>query len=133
MQLKQVLLAGCLSILVFASCSKKDSAPLPAASPEGNWAGKYSVLSGPYNGYYSFKIKAGGVLELQDSLQQKAGTGTWELENKIFTGTYSFLAPATGTFSVIANFNNNTGKLDGTWGTGLQEYGGGYWYMYKTN
>jgi hypothetical protein len=131
MYLKQFLLAGFLSVIALASCKKSNDAP--AAIPiEGNWTGKYSVLSEPYNSYYSFSIKAGGVLELLDAQQKKTGEGTWRLDDAIFTGTYTLLAPASGTFSVIANFHKTTGELDGTWGIGAKEYGGGYWFMDKT-
>jgi hypothetical protein len=131
MYLRQFLLAGLLSVIAFASCKKNNDAP-SAIPIEGSWAGKYSILSEPYNSYYSFSIKAGGVLELQDAQLKKTGEGTWQLNDGIFTGTYTLLAPASGTFSVIANFHKTTGKLDGTWGTGTKEYGGGYWFMDKT-
>jgi hypothetical protein len=135
MQLKQFFIAGLLSVIAFVSCSKKDNDIKTGFPIEGNWVGKYSVLSGPYNSYYSFKIKAGGVLERQDSTGQKTGEGTWALTNAntIITGTYTLLAPSSETFSFVANFHSDTGDLDGTWGYGLKEYGGGYWFMTRTN
>ncbi|MBC7886352.1 MAG: hypothetical protein H7Z13_00575 [Ferruginibacter sp.] len=134
MQLKNLFIAGLLSVIAFASCSKKND-DIPLVSIEGDWVGKYSVLSGPYNNYYSFKIKAGGVLELQDAAGQKTGEGSWQFSNAntVIFGTYSHLPPANGKFSFIANFNSTTGKIDGTWGNDLKEYGGGYWFMNKTN
>lgn len=133
MQLKQLLTTGCLVLISFASCNKKDNTIIPEVTLAGDWAGKYSILSEPYNSYYGFRIQPDGVLELRDSAQQKTGAGNWELDGVIFTGNYTLLPPATGVFSVIATFNKNTGYLNGTWGINSQEYGGGYWYMYKTN
>ncbi|MEI9945302.1 MAG: hypothetical protein WDN26_13940 [Chitinophagaceae bacterium] len=135
MQVKKILVAGLLAVITFISCSKKSDDKLtpPEVSIDGEWAGKSSVLSGPYNSYYSFKIKPGGTMELLDANKQKTGEGTWEIEQgNIFSATYSFLPPASGTFSVIATFDKIKGELDGTWGSGQQIYGGGYWYMSKT-
>lgn len=133
MHLKQFLFVGCLSLFALASCDKKNTDLQPAITIEGNWSGKYSILSEPFSNHYAFAIKAGGVLELRDAAQQKTGEGTWTLNGTLFTGTYSLLPPGSGVYSVIATFDHSTSKLDGTWGIGAQEYGGGYWYMHKTN
>jgi len=135
MQVKHLLVSGLLSLIVFSSCSKKDKIIDDSAAIAGTWVGKYSVLSEPYNNYYSFKIKAGGILELLDAAGQKTGEGTWEFSNAntVIFGTYTLLAPATSTFSIIANYDKAKAELDGTWGVGAKEYGGGYWYMEKSN
>ena len=135
MQLKHFFIAGLLSVITFASCSKKKDDIKVDVPIEGTWVGKHSYLSEPFNNHYSFKIKAGGILERLDAAGQKIGDGTWAFanDNTIITGTYTMLLPASGTFSFIANFNKVTGKLDGTWGNGQQEYGGGYWFMNKIN
>ncbi len=132
MQNKTFFFTAILSLFLFASC-KKDNVAKPAISIEGNWVGKSSVLSGPYANHFSFKIKAGGVLERINESGQKTGEGTWAFyaNNTAITGTYTLLPPATGTFSVIANFDKAIGKLDGTWVTGTNDYNGGYWFMNK--
>jgi len=126
--LAKTLLALCLvSIIGFTSCSKnKDDVQAPTFPIEGTWMGKYSVLSGPYNNYYSFNIKAGGVIERLDINGVKTGQGTWKMSGTTFEAVYT---QGGETFSVLATFDNKSGELDGTWGSGVLGYGGGYWYM----
>jgi hypothetical protein len=133
MQLKYVFTAAILYFAVFTSCKKENAPVKPTAAIEGKWVGKSSVLSEPFTSFYSFNIKAGNVLERLDANGVMIGTGTWETYNaeEGFTGTYKLTGGAT--FSVIANFDNINGKLDGTWGNGTKEYGGGYWFMNKIN
>ncbi len=133
MQLRNLLIAGLLSVMVFASCSKKNDDIKANVPIEGTWVGKSSILSEPYNNFYSFKIKTGGILERLDNNGVKIGEGTWAFYNDGIgiTGTYTITGG--DTFSIIASFDKVNGKLDGTWGNGTQEYGGGYWYMNKVN
>jgi hypothetical protein len=132
MQIKQLFFSTVLALLVFTSCKKDEPAPA-AISIEGSWVGKSSVLSGPFENHFSFKIKPNGVLERLDANGQKIGEGIWEFysNNTAITGTYSLAAPPNEKFSVIANFDKVTGKLDGTWGKGDNDYNGGYWFMNK--
>jgi hypothetical protein len=134
MRSRNLILAS-FAMLVLFSCSKKSDDKAPkAVTIEGIWVGKYSVLSEPYNAFYSFKIKANGVLELLNAAEEVTGTGTWELENgNLFIGTYTWLPPGSKTFSVLATFKKDTGELDGTWGPDDNDYTGGYWYMEKKN
>ncbi len=133
MQLKKLFIAGLLAVITFVSCSKKNEDIKPEVTIEGKWTGKSSVLSEPFNSFYSFNIKAAGVLERLDVNGVKIGEGTWAFynANTAITGTYTLTGGAT--FSVIANFDKVTGKLDGTWGNGTNDYNGGYWYMNKVN
>jgi hypothetical protein len=133
MQSKKFVLISFLLILGLASCHKNKDNENTGVPLEGVWAGKYSFLSDPYNNYYSFKIAAGGTFDVLDSTQQKIGEGTWMFNGVPLTGTYTLLPPNTGTFSFIATFDKQAGKLSGTWGTGQQEYGGGYWFMNRVN
>ncbi|MBC7885378.1 MAG: hypothetical protein H7X99_07875 [Saprospiraceae bacterium] len=133
MKIKSFLVAGLMSAIVLASCSKEKDTIDPNIAIEGVWIGKYSILSEPYSNFYSFRFKAGGVLELIDITQTKKGEGTWAFtnDNEVISGTYTLIPPDSGTFSFVANFDKNTLEIDGTWGVGSQEYGGGYWYMNK--
>jgi hypothetical protein len=133
MQLKKIMLFSCVLLFTMASCSKNKDSKNTEGTVEGTWVGKYSFLSEPYNQFYSFKISTGGVLEVLDNNQQKIGEGTWAFNGVPLTGTYTLLPPNTGTFSFIATFDKQAGKLSGTWGTGAQEYGGGYWFMNRVN
>lgn len=133
MRVKHFFMTGLLSMMAFVACKTDDIKPEIAL--EGGWEGEYSIESGPYDNYYSFIFKAGGILERQDILGQKMGEGTWVFsnENTVVSGTYHLLAAPTSIFSFVANFDSIAGELDGTWGYGEQEYGGGYWYMSKFN
>jgi hypothetical protein len=136
MQLKQIFIAGLITVISLASCSKKkDDVVKPAVTIEGTWVGKHSYLSEPLNNDYRFRFKAGGILERLDANNVKVGEGTWAFyaNNTAITGKYSLLPPGTGSFGVIANFDNVTGKLDGTWGYGTNDYNGGYWEMNKVD
>ena len=134
MQVKNFLVAALASSFVLLSCSKKsEDKPASTIPIEGSWIGKFSVLSEPFNNFYSFKIKPGGVLEVQDAAQQKTGSGSWKLEGNLFMATYTNTVPDTKTFSVLATFNKHTGKLDGTWGPDDNDYTGGYWFMNRSN
>lgn len=132
MYLKFLIIATLVAMITLASCEKDNSTPAEVAI-EGKWVGKYSILSEPYNNYYSFHIKADGELERLDSTGTVTGYGSWEFSNNntVIYGTYSLITPTANTFSFIANFDKDAGELDGTWGQGAQEYGGGYWYMEK--
>ncbi|MBC7935887.1 MAG: hypothetical protein H7Y86_11105 [Rhizobacter sp.] len=132
MQIKQLFFGAILSFFFFTSCSKEEAAPIEAAvAIVGKWVGKSSVLSEPYNNHFSFRIHAGGILERIDANGQKTGEGTWAFysNDEAITGSYTLTGGEA--FSIIANFDKYTGELDGTWGTGTQQYGGGYWYMKK--
>lgn len=133
MQLKKLFIAGVLCLIAFVSCKKDNGDFKPYVAIEGTWVGKSSVLSEPFNSFYSFRIQPSGVLERLDMNGEKIGEGTWAFynNNTAITGAYTLTGGAT--FSIIANFDKVNGKLDGTWGNGTQEYGGGYWYMNKTN
>jgi hypothetical protein len=133
MLVKKIMLLSCVFLLTMASCSKDKDTKSNEVPLEGLWVGKYSFLSEPYNQFYSFKFNAAGALEVWDNAQQKIGEGTWAFNGVPLTGTYTLLPPNTGTFSFIATFDNQAGKLTGTWGTGQQEYGGGYWFMNRVN
>ncbi|MBC7902969.1 MAG: hypothetical protein H7Y27_06085 [Gemmatimonadaceae bacterium] len=128
----KAIITGLVLLISFASCSKsKEQKPGPAATIEGVWTGKFSVLSDPYNGQFSFRFKAGGILERLDANGTKIGDGTWEFynDNKSITGKYSVIGGSS--FAIIANFDKANSKLTGTWGTGTSDYNGGYWYMNK--
>ena len=133
MQLKQIFIAGLLAVITLASCSKKNDVIKPVVPIEGKWIGKSSVLSDPYNSFYSFNIKPGGVLERLDADGAVTGNGQWAFYNGDVGITATYTLTGGATFSIIGTFDKINGKLDGTWGNGTKEYGGGYWYMNKTN
>ena len=115
---------------LFVSCSKDRNDPQPATI-EGRWVGTYVNDASGNSFYYSFNIKAGGVIEEINSSGQKIGEGTWEIDNDILTAEYSW--PGGADFSVIAAFYKNEAKLLGDWGYDDSATNGGSWEMAKVN
>lgn len=126
-------------IAIFASTAfiacKKDhdsSATTPSSnSIVGRWVGSYVNDASGNSFYYSLNIKAGGVIEEINSSGEKIGEGTWTYENNILTAHYDWLPPHNSSYSVVASFYSNTGKLLGNWGYGDSATDGGTWEMKK--
>jgi hypothetical protein len=123
-----------LTMLLAVACSKSSDKPSPATnSIEGIWVGKYGTGNNNPSSFFSFSIKANGVIEEVDSEGQVKGKGTWKLENKILSATYTWLAPSNTKFSVLGAFNAAQGKILGNWGYGASATDGGLWEMTKKN
>jgi len=123
-----------LILFVTASaCSKKSSTTPSSKSIEGAWVGKYGFDSEVPHVFYSFNIKANGILEELSETGTVKATGTWEIDNNIFTGKYTNVAPSTSKYSVIGAFNSSTGKILGNWGYSSSTTNGGTWEMTRKN
>jgi hypothetical protein len=121
--------------LFFANCKKSSGSDTPppstSAGIEGIWKG--GVGSGTQNPttFYSFHIKAGGILEELSVTGLTKGIGTWKLDNGIFTGTYTYLPPSTAKYSVIGAYDANKKQIVGNWGHNNNATDGGLWDMDK--
>lgn len=118
-----------------SSCSKK-SDPAPAStstSLQGVWVGKYGFDNENPHVFYSFNIKANGIIEELNSTGEVKATGTWKLDNNIFTAKYINVAPSTSKYSVIGAFNSSMGKILGNWGYESSATNGGTWEMARKN
>jgi len=119
--------------MVFAvACSKNtDDKPSSTTTIEGIWVGKYGTGSNNPSTFFSFNIKAGGVIEELAENGTVKGTGTWKLENNILSATYTWAPPANTKFSVLGAFDAAKGEIVGDWGYGTSPTNGGLWDMTK--
>lgn len=123
-----------LVMLLTFACSKSTDKPAAATTIEGVWTGKYGTGNNKPSSFYSFNIKAGGVIEELDANGAVKGKGTWKLDNnKILMASYNYLPPANAKFSVIGAFNAGDGRILGNWGYGESVTDGGSWEMTKKN
>ena len=131
MKISSVILIAIALVAGISACSKdKDDTKSPATI-EGRWVGDYINDASGNSFYYSFNIKAGGIIEELNSSNQKIGQGTWKLENDILTATYT--STGGSKYSIIAAFYKKEGKLLGDWGYGNSATNGGTWEMTKAN
>jgi hypothetical protein len=112
------------------ACKKDNDKPSNSAI-EGKWVGKYGFDSETPSVFYSFQIKAGGILEEYGESGMKIAQGTWKLENNVFTGTTFSLLGSNNQYSVIAAYNAAKGELLGDWGYDESVTDGGTWTMKK--
>ena len=108
---------------------KKGADKIHNAAIEGTWVGKYGFDTETPDVFYSFKIKAGGVLEEYGESGLKIAEGTWTFDNNIFTGKTHSLLGSNNEYSVIAAFDPSKTKLDGNWGYDDNNTDGGLWFM----
>lgn len=112
------------------ACKKSSDKPSNAAI-EGKWVGKYGFDDEAPSVFYSFYIKAGGVLEEYGESGLKIAEGTWTLENNIFMGKTHSLLGSNNEYSVIAAFDAAKGQMEGNWGYDNSSTDGGLWSMTK--
>ena len=124
MKFSAAMLLALFSLTVLFSCKKDND---KKKSIEGLWEGTYVNDASGNTFFYSFNIKPGGVIEEIDADGDKIGQGTWELENNIFSATYSW--PNGLEFSVLASYYPDQTKLLGNWGYDDSVTDGGTWEM----
>ena len=120
-----------LSSSVFFACQKEDEGT-PTDTVEGLWIGNYGFGSDNPDIFFSFNIKAGGVIEELNKNKGVKGSGSWQLEGDDFTATYQWGAPYFTTYTVSATFDKAHGKLSGYWGYDDSDSDGGKWNMEKS-
>ena len=127
--MKKSIVFIALGLLVFAACKKSET---PAVyNIDGLWMGHYgNGDSGVIDMYYSFAIKPGGLItvEADDSVSPGTAHGTWTLVGDSFKTTYSYINSGP-TYSAVAKFDKNAATLNGTWGSGTNNSGGGRFHM----
>jgi hypothetical protein len=113
------------------SCSKNSDNDAPATSNaiDGIWQGSLVTESSKITSYYAFDIKPNGVLHRLNEAGSVVGTGTWSIDNNIFSGTYK--TESNTKYSVIGSPNNSKNKILGNWGFNNSVTNGGTWEMNK--
>jgi len=131
MKISKIILLAAVALTGFVSCKKDNDDVSKQTTIEGLWVGTYVNNASGNNFFYSFNIKAGGVIEEINSSGQSLGQGTWKLENDILTATYQWTGGSK--YSVLAAFYKDKGQLLGDWGYGSNTTNGGTWQMTKSN
>jgi len=131
MKISKIILIAAVILTGIVSCSKDKNDAGKQTTIEGVWIGSYVNDASGNSFYYSFNIKAGGVIEELNSSGQKIGQGTWEIENDILSAHYQW--PGGSKYSVLGAFYKDQGKLLGDWGYGNSATNGGTWQMTKSN
>lgn len=132
----KTLIAVCLMATTTLISCKKDKEIIPekpapvVKTIEGSWIGKYGSGNNEPTTYYAFNIKANGLLEVKDANNEITGTGTWKLEENVFTGVYSYTATPIFKYSLAAKYDGEAGTVKGSWGIGL-DTGSGEFYLNK--
>jgi hypothetical protein len=135
MKILRTTIIALVASTAFIACKKDHNSSVPPSSSGnsivGKWVGSYVNDASGNSFYYSFNIKANGVIEEVTSSGEKIGEGTYTYENNILTAHYNWLPPHTSSYSIIASYYSNSGKLLGNWGYGDSATDGGTWEMTK--
>ncbi|MES2850692.1 MAG: hypothetical protein V4685_16655 [Bacteroidota bacterium] len=122
---------------IFVACKKEDVKQLPPTAPQGNssltgkWVGKYGYDAETPNIFFSFNIKANGMMEELNANGEVSGTGTWVKNGNTFTATHHYLPPYNSIFISSATFDPAAQRLSGTWKYSDAVTSAGKWYMIK--
>jgi hypothetical protein len=131
----KTLIAVCLmATTTMISCKKDDKIepqqPAPVVKTiEGSWIGKYGSGNSEPDEFFAFNIKPNGVLEVKNENNVVTGSGTWKLEDGVFTGTYKYEGFAVK-YNVASKYDEEAGTLTGSWGIG-NDTGSGEFYLNK--
>lgn len=127
------MLAIVCSLFTFSSCSKDKDDPAPSII--GLWKGKYGngATTYPTSGYAFLFRKDGTVRVFNNADTATAGKseGTYTLSGSTVTTNYTYLAPASGTYSTTATVNANFSFMEGSWGSGTSTTSGGKFFINK--
>lgn len=142
MKIKLLAIAS-LTAIAFASCSKDDNSTVtttpvtttPPPSIVGLWKGKYGNGAATYpTSGYAFLYRADGTVRVFNSIDTATAgkaEGTYIKSGATVTTTYTYLAPASGTYSTSATVDANFTFVEGTWGSGTNTTNGGMYFVNK--
>ena len=134
LNIKTLIAVFLMATTALISCKKDNKIepqqPAPVVKTiEGSWVGKYGNGNNEPDKFFAFNIKTGGVLEVKNENNVVTGTGTWKLEEGVFTGSYTYDGLAIQ-YNVAAKYDEEAGNLSGSWGIG-EDTGSGEFYMNK--
>jgi hypothetical protein len=124
---KQFFFAVAITALsTFFSCKKADITQPTVLSANGKWVGKYGPVNAIPTYYYAFEFNAGGtmVVKSNDATLPDTGTGTWSISGDSLRSTYTYTS-AGSTYSIIGKYDGHSNIINGTWGAGTNNTGGG--------
>lgn len=128
--LKSFVIVLFAALCTLASCSKKKDDVSPAPTMEGKWVGKWGFGNNPTT-YFSFTINSNGTLIVEEGNPIDPGTGTWTLNGDTFKAIYSYNDSPSDKLNVAAKVNPARTEIEGEWGSGEVNQGGGTFYMVK--
>lgn len=126
--------------IVFGSCKKSTTTVTtnipPAPSILALWKGKYGSGTAYPNSGYAFLFRADGTVRVFNAQDTTLSTtakaeGTYLKSGSTVTTTYTYLAPASGTYSTSATVDANITFIEGTWGSGTNTTNGGLYFINK--
>ena len=139
--MKNKLILAVLAVtIILASCKKSTTTVTtnipPAPSILALWKGKYGSGTAYPNSGYAFLFRSNGTVRTFNATDTTLSTtskaeGTYLVSGTTVTTTYTYLAPASGTFSTSATIDANMTFIEGTWGSGTNVTNGGLYFIVK--
>lgn len=132
-KLNSLLAAVLIAISVLSSCRKETvKPPVEQEEPQevsmlGYWEGAYGLGNDEPTFYFALKIKNETELIVVDADKNILGTGTWVLEDELFTAQYSFNETPNLINSLAAKYDKDARRLSGSWGLGLDPSSGAFY------
>lgn len=106
--------------LTFASCNKNNdstSTPVPPASIEGVFDGKYGFDNEAPHANYTLNFKPNGTIqEIGQSSGAPTGQGTYLLKGNHLSASYKMLFEPFNDYFLEATFDATSKTITGTWG-----------------
>ncbi len=143
MKNKIIYLVALLFFSLSYSCVKPKvlttTSSLIKSSIYGLWIGTYTMNAPTTNtdNYFSFMIKPDGkmIVESKFSKKQNIAIGSWTLKGKVFSCTYEYVYPSTGTTQNATATLDTLGKLNlGKWHNVIPQNGAnGTFLLMKAN
>jgi len=135
MKIFKISLTAILLSIFFIACKKEKNVEIPEMDPDagnkslvhGIWVGEYTTTTRTAPVYFSFRIKAGGALDLLNVNRETIGSGTWSLNDSKFKAEY-IVDSSQFSYKVQGNFHAPE-KLDGEWQYDMEYQDKGFWFM----
>jgi hypothetical protein len=126
------IMAACFSIFLISCKKDKDESP----SLKGYWVGKYGNGATTYpDKPQALLFRENGTLRVwantTDTAVATKAEGTYTVAGNVITCSYTYLAPAAGTYSVRTEVNTIYSFMEGSWGSGSSTTSGGKVFFAK--
>ncbi len=101
----------------------------PSFSIIGVWSGAWGNAQNALTNNWQFQFNNDGSMKVLNSDGATLANGSYTFNNNVIAATYNYTGG--GTFSIYGNYETNSGKLIGTWGSKSSNTDGGKWAMLK--